>query len=146
MRRRITTLLVGTALLTTSLGIGQQPAIADTTKKARSAAVWYNITMRTGDVRYGGTDDDVFIVLYGSRGRSQVVEVDNAEDNFERNKTDLFRVLLNDIGVVNRIGVYRNGDQTNYSRWNLAYVIVNGRTASYYTWIPADTWIYRSTT
>jgi lipoxygenase homology domain-containing protein 1 len=145
MRRRFAALLVGTALLTTTLAVGQQAAMAEMSRKGRSAAVWYNIRFKTGNLGGAGTDADVYMIIKGSKGQTHSMQMDNRNDNFERNDTDTFSRYLDDLGTVNEICVRRNTAGL-WDAWNLAYVTVNGRTSSFYRWIPAYTWVCKKAT
>jgi hypothetical protein len=50
----------------------------------------YVVTVHTGNRSNAGTDGNVFLRLYGTRGVSPEVQLDDSEDNFERNKYDRF--------------------------------------------------------
>ena len=52
--------------------------------------VLYTLTVVTADVRGAGTNANVFCELYGADGSSGERRLENAQDNFERNKTDVF--------------------------------------------------------
>ncbi len=44
------------------------------------------ISVQTGDVRGAGTDSDISVQLFGSKGESQEMKLESSADNFERNK------------------------------------------------------------
>ena len=48
----------------------------------------------TSDERGAGTDANVFITLYGNKGKTDEVQIGNATDNFERSQLDKFKVML----------------------------------------------------
>lgn len=50
--------------------------------------------VKTGDVRYAGTDANVFIQMVGESGITKKLTLDNPKNNFERNMTDNFQVSL----------------------------------------------------
>lgn len=50
----------------------------------------YTVDVKTGDRRGAGTDANVRMTLYGDKGESPSVVLNNARDNFERNKLDQF--------------------------------------------------------
>lgn len=56
------------------------------------ADVPYQLSVHTGDVSGAGTDANVFVVLYGERGKSDTCWLRNKTDNFERNEVDVFKV------------------------------------------------------
>ena len=47
---------------------------------------YYKISVFTGDVRGAGTDADVYVILYGTEGRSAELKLGNWKNNFGRNK------------------------------------------------------------
>ena len=52
----------------------------------------YEIEVHTSDVRGSGTNANVFIVLYGEKGKSDEFWLRNKTDNFERGQIDKFKV------------------------------------------------------
>jgi hypothetical protein len=52
----------------------------------------YEVTVVTSDRRGAGTDSRVSLVLFGSRGHSAELLLDNARDNFSRGRTDVFQI------------------------------------------------------
>lgn len=65
----------------------------------------FTITIRTGDRNFAGTDANVFVTLFGTRGDSREFELDTpGRDDFERNQTDIFNVQTSaNIGDIVRI-------------------------------------------
>ena len=55
----------------------------------------YHIIVKTGDVRFAGTDANVFIQMSGPKGITKKLKLDDAKNNFERNMVDTFDVSLN---------------------------------------------------
>lgn len=55
--------------------------------------------MKTGDIRYAGTDANVFIQLAGTKGITPKLKLDDAKNNFERNMVDVFDVSTYSIFV-----------------------------------------------
>lgn len=51
-----------------------------------------------------GTDCAVSIVLIGDRATSSEMRLENAEDNFSKGKTDVFRVHNVDVGELQKVG------------------------------------------
>ena len=60
----------------------------------------YLVTVLTGDVKYAGTDANVFIQICGKDGRAtRKIKIDDAKNNFERGATDQFKVILKSFTV-----------------------------------------------
>ena len=62
----------------------------------------YNVWVWTSDERGAGTDANVFITLYGKKGKTDEMQIGNATDNFEQGQLDKFKVqvviLLSNLG------------------------------------------------
>ncbi|XP_053387864.1 uncharacterized protein LOC123563449 isoform X2 [Mercenaria mercenaria] len=63
----------------------------------------YQITVKTGDKRFAGTDANVFIQLAGVKGITKKLKLDDAKNNFERNMTDNFEVRAVNVGTIDHI-------------------------------------------
>jgi hypothetical protein len=67
----------------------------------------YLITVVTGDKLGAGTDANVYLTLYGEKGNSTELFLDNPNRNdFERNQTDTFTIppsQVGDLGAIRRI-------------------------------------------
>ena len=62
------------------------------------------MNVKTGDIRGAGTDSNVFLKIFGTKGDTgslQLRQSENAWDKFERGRTDMFKVEAADIGKVN---------------------------------------------
>lgn len=53
----------------------------------------YEVTVVTGDVMFAGTNARVFIQIYGEKGKTETITLENRSNNFERNTTEIFKVL-----------------------------------------------------
>ena len=51
--------------------------------------------VKTGDVRFAGTDANVFIQMSGANGMTPKIKLDDAKNNFERDMVDNFDVSIN---------------------------------------------------
>ena len=75
----------------------------------------------TSDMRGAGTDANVFFVLYGDKGKSEEIKLDNKTDNFERGSVDKFKADIKDVGVPYKIRIGHDNSKS-YSDWHLAKV------------------------
>jgi hypothetical protein len=71
--------------------------------------VKYKVTVLTGDRWGAGTDSDVFITVYGDEGISPETKLDNAQNNFERAKTDVFGIEAASLGEIKKIRIRTDG-------------------------------------
>ena len=53
--------------------------------------VW-SVCIWTSDVRGSGTDASVSLQIYGDKGKSDVITLQNEDDNFEQGEVDKFKV------------------------------------------------------
>jgi hypothetical protein len=127
------------AALTAGLTLGLTGAAqAEPIDPVPLGGVNYGITAHTGNINNAGTDGDVDIKLYGTKGTTPWVPLDNAEDNWERNKTDQFTRRLADIGTIRTTCVRFTRGNGDYGDWYLDWFDVNDRFAQFYMWLDRD--------
>ncbi|KAK7506931.1 hypothetical protein BaRGS_00001782 [Batillaria attramentaria] len=56
--------------------------------------VQYKVIVKTGDIRYAGTDANVYVVFVGSAGKTTKLFMDDSRDNFERDMEETFEVKV----------------------------------------------------
>ena len=56
--------------------------------------VQYEVIVKTGDVRYAGTDANVYVIFVGADGKSGKMFMDDSSNNFERGMTESFKVCI----------------------------------------------------
>ena len=102
----------------------------------------YEITVITSDLRGAGTDANVFVVLYGARGNTAELRLDNKRENFERGRRDEFRLRAADVGAVEKVRIGHDNCGAS-SGWHLDKVVVQNRTASDAAPVvfPCDLWL-----
>ena len=69
----------------------------------------YNVSVKTGDKNNAGTDANVHIKIFGSKGDTGTIKLrssDNTFNKFERGRVDLFNIENEDIGKVIMIKFY----------------------------------------
>eukprot|EP01118_Nematostelium_gracile_P009375 TRINITY_DN3151_c0_g1_i3.p1 TRINITY_DN3151_c0_g1~~TRINITY_DN3151_c0_g1_i3.p1 ORF type:complete len:513 (-),score=190.16 TRINITY_DN3151_c0_g1_i3:51-1589(-) len=84
----------------------------------------YQISVFTGDRRGAGTDANVFIELYGDKGRTGSRPLNNSQNNFERAQVDNFTIEGADIGKLTKIRIGHDGKGFG-AGWFLAKVVVH---------------------
>ncbi len=50
------------------------------------------MTVETGDVKYAGTDANIYLNICGKNSRTGEIKLDDNKNNFERGQTDEFKV------------------------------------------------------
>lgn len=64
----------------------------------------YDVQVATSDIKNAGTDANVFITLYGSKGTSDKLPLTGRQGNlFERGSVNTFPVSVDNIGFINKI-------------------------------------------
>ena len=69
------------------------------------SATTYHVHVKTGDVRSAGTDANVFLKIFGSKGDTDSLKLRSSESSsnkFERGRTDVFKLETMDIGKVSQ--------------------------------------------
>ncbi|XP_035999806.1 lipoxygenase homology domain-containing protein 1 isoform X2 [Fundulus heteroclitus] len=83
----------------------------------------YEVTVVTGDVMFAGTNARVFIQIYGEKGKTEIIALENRSNNFERNKTEIFKFEAKDVGKIFKIRIGHDGSGVG-SGWFLEAVDV----------------------
>src|SRR5438876_260112 len=83
----------------------------------------YKIQVKTGDMKFAGTDADVCIELQGTKARTPALNLDNEKNNFEQSNWDDFHVDSVDIGDLIGIKVYHN-NSGSHPGWFLEHINV----------------------
>uniref|UniRef100_A0A673ZXF5 Lipoxygenase homology PLAT domains 1 n=1 Tax=Salmo trutta TaxID=8032 RepID=A0A673ZXF5_SALTR len=65
----------------------------------------YEITVVTGDVSFAGTNANVFIQLYGDKGKTEVVNLASRSNNYERATTEIFKIEASDVGKIFKVRI-----------------------------------------
>jgi len=105
------------------IGLSRQAHAADpdsgvTATQVRLAAEWhvashaaheYRVEVTTADSMGAGTDASVYVRLTGELGHSPRLRLDNAADNFERGKVDVFVVRTPRLGKLTQAELHCDG-------------------------------------
>ena len=72
--------------------------------------VSYTITTHTGDVRFAGTDANVYVKVFGEAGESETHKLnDKGKNNFERDELEEFTIDSADLGHLYRVRIGHDG-------------------------------------
>ena len=75
---------------------------------ASEPLVRYKVAVTTGERRGAGTDANVFIQVYGKKGQTKEIKLDNPQNNFEAGKTDMFGFESADLGDLTKMRVWHD--------------------------------------
>lgn len=136
-----TAALAGTAAVPASAAgstAGAASTVQGSDRLAQPNAVRsYEITVRTGNFPYAGTDGDVWVWVQGSAASSGWKYLDTWEDNFEQGKTDYFNIRMVDVGTVQRAWIYFRPLGGN-AAWYLETVSIEGTTFELNQWLTTE--------
>jgi len=114
-------IVVGSMVFTTALtgGTAASAAAPTTTHTAHALAAQplaYRIQVHTANFSNAGTDATIKMKVYGTlRDSPEYINLDNADNNFEPGRTDIFGDFIwFDIGKPEMIGVHKYGDGSDW--------------------------------
>uniref|UniRef100_A0A8C8JME5 PLAT domain-containing protein n=1 Tax=Oncorhynchus tshawytscha TaxID=74940 RepID=A0A8C8JME5_ONCTS len=105
----------------------------------------YEITVVTGDVNFAGTNANVFIQIYGGKGKTEVVNLASRSNNYERATTEIFKedvftITAIELGPLRKLRI-RQDNAASYSSWYLDRVeIVDTKDDTTY-YFPCNRWL-----
>lgn len=106
----------------------------------------YEIRIKTGGIKKGGTDANVYILFWGEKRGGEKVqsdefELDNDADNFERNNTDIFPISTEYLGSLTKLRI-RHDNTGKDKGWFLDYIEVQEKQGDMRTWkFPCYCWL-----
>lgn len=106
---------------------------------AEGGGAQYRVIVKTGDQRGAGTDSNVFLTIYGSKGDSGERPLDTSANNFERAMTDTFLIKAPDLGEIDRIKIRSDGSGLGAS-WFLQQVDVLSSVTNTSYHFPFNNW------
>ncbi|XP_059178108.1 lipoxygenase homology domain-containing protein 1-like [Physella acuta] len=89
----------GNGLLWRKIFAHKKPLVKVSTEKP----IRYEVTVKTGDVKYAGTDANVYIKIQGQKGKTKKLFMDDARNNFERGTTETFQLTAPNTGPIKSI-------------------------------------------
>lgn len=93
----------------------------------------YEIRVKTGAIEDAGTDAKAYVILWGKNGKSDEFQLDNAENNFERNKTDVFAFRTKYLGELQKLRI-RHDNSKNKPGWFLDYIEISEKDGGNRCW------------
>ncbi|XP_031425771.2 lipoxygenase homology domain-containing protein 1 [Clupea harengus] len=78
----------------------------------------WSLWIWTSDLPGAGTDATVFFQMYGEKGKSDALKLDNKTDNFEQGQLDKFIVELQDLGKLTKVRLWHE-KRNPFAGWHL---------------------------
>ncbi|XP_040192273.1 lipoxygenase homology domain-containing protein 1 [Rana temporaria] len=79
----------------------------------------WSLWIWTSDVKNAGTDANILLQIFGQKGKSDELRLDNNSDNFETGQTDKFMIELPDLGALYKIRIWHE-KRNAFSGWHLS--------------------------
>ncbi|KAL5006870.1 hypothetical protein ScPMuIL_015676 [Solemya velum] len=92
----------------------------------REKNIPYEVTVWTGEKSGAGTDANVFMQIYGEKGKTEEKTLGNKTDNFEQGQIDKFKVEAIDVGRIRKLRVGHDG-KGMMSGWFLEKILIQRR-------------------
>uniref|UniRef100_A0A4W6C1W7 Lipoxygenase homology PLAT domains 1 n=1 Tax=Lates calcarifer TaxID=8187 RepID=A0A4W6C1W7_LATCA len=78
----------------------------------------WSLWIWTSDVKGAGTDAQVFLQIYGERGKSDEIKLENNSDSFEQGQLDKFMIEMPDIGRLLKVRIWHE-KRHPFAGWHL---------------------------
>ncbi|XP_057675207.1 lipoxygenase homology domain-containing protein 1-like isoform X3 [Corythoichthys intestinalis] len=81
----------------------------------------WSLWIWTSDLKGAGTDAQVFLQIYGERGKSDEIKLENNSDSFEQGRLDKFMIEMPDIGRLLKLRIWHE-KRHPFAGWHLGKV------------------------
>uniref|UniRef100_A0A3B3YF21 PLAT domain-containing protein n=1 Tax=Poecilia mexicana TaxID=48701 RepID=A0A3B3YF21_9TELE len=81
----------------------------------------WSLWIWTSDIKGAGTDAQVFLQIYGEKGKSDEIKLENNSDSFEQGQTDKFMIEMPDMGRLLKLRIWHE-KRNPFAGWHLAKV------------------------
>ncbi|XP_062867638.1 lipoxygenase homology domain-containing protein 1-like [Trichomycterus rosablanca] len=83
----------------------------------------WSLWIWTSDIKGAGTDAQIFIQVYGEKGKSDEMKLESKSDSFEQAQCDKFMVEMPDIGTIRKLRIWHE-KRHPFSGWHLGRATV----------------------
>ena len=110
-------------------------------EKARNEQMYYQIDVCTGEMKFSGTDANVYITLNGVFGSTDEHKLDSSGNDFEKGKTDIFTITqARDVGELLSLRI-RHDNFGLSPGWYLKYIRVTRVNDEKVWYFPCEQWL-----
>ncbi|CAJ1070168.1 lipoxygenase homology domain-containing protein 1-like [Xyrichtys novacula] len=78
----------------------------------------WSLWIWTSDIKGAGTDAQVFLQIYGERGKSDEIKLENNSDSFEQGQLDKFMIEMPDMGKLQKLRIWHE-KRHPFAGWHL---------------------------
>ncbi|KAM3867839.1 lipoxygenase homology domain-containing protein 1 [Diretmus argenteus] len=100
----------------------------------------WSLWIWTSDLPGAGTDADVSFQIYGEKGKSDEIRLDNKTDNFENGQIDRFMVELPDLGKITKFRIWHE-KRNPFAGWHLSKASVMKTLTKEKYKFPCERWL-----
>ncbi|XP_073445861.1 lipoxygenase homology domain-containing protein 1 isoform X1 [Dendrobates tinctorius] len=122
---------------------GEEQSLATLGLEQKAKSTTYTVRVKTGDKKNGGTDANVFIILFGEKDDTGFMNLKASKTNknkFERGQIDVFTVEAVDIGSLKKIKIGHDNKGTS-AGWFLDWVEVDAPSLGQRLKFPCGRWL-----
>ncbi|XP_058639789.1 lipoxygenase homology domain-containing protein 1 isoform X2 [Onychostoma macrolepis] len=100
----------------------------------------WSLWIWTSDIPGAGTDASILLQIYGEKGKSDEMRLDNKTDNFEQGQLDKFMIELPDLGKLTKLRIWHE-KRNPFAGWHLSRMsIMKTLTKETYKF-PSERWL-----
>ncbi|KAM8885089.1 lipoxygenase homology domain-containing protein 1, partial [Spinachia spinachia] len=100
----------------------------------------WSLWIWTSDISGAGSDADISLQVYGEKGKSDELRLDNKTDNFEQGQVDRFMIELPDLGKLTKLRLWHE-KRNPFAGWHLSKAtLMKTLTKEKYTF-PCGRWL-----
>ncbi|GFN87702.1 hypothetical protein PoB_001420800 [Plakobranchus ocellatus] len=109
-------------------------------RKKKEKQISWQCWVMTSDIKSAGTDANVHIVIYGDKGKTDDIPLDNKGDNFEKGQLDTFRFNSVDVGKPYKMRVWHD-NSGSFAGWHLDKIELESMEGKERFTFPCDRWL-----
>ncbi|XP_054613031.1 lipoxygenase homology domain-containing protein 1-like isoform X2 [Dunckerocampus dactyliophorus] len=121
---------------------GDSEATLGLEQKAMSTT--YTVRIKTGEKKYAGTDANVFMILYGTKDDTGIINLKSSKthkNKYERGMTDEFTVEAVDIGPLKKLRIGHDNRGGGSAGWFLDWVEIDAPSLGQKLRFPCGRWL-----
>nr|XP_019938128.1 PREDICTED: lipoxygenase homology domain-containing protein 1 isoform X2 [Paralichthys olivaceus] len=110
----------------------------------KAMSTTYTILIKTGDKKYAGTDANVFMILYGTKDDTGIINLKASKthkNKYERGMTDEFTVEAVDIGQLKKLRIGHDNCGGGSAGWFLDWVEIDAPSLGQKLRFPCGRWL-----
>uniref|UniRef100_A0A669B819 Lipoxygenase homology PLAT domains 1 n=1 Tax=Oreochromis niloticus TaxID=8128 RepID=A0A669B819_ORENI len=112
----------------------------------KAMSTTYTVRIKTGDKKYGGTDANVFMILYGTKDDTGIINLKASKthkNKFERGMIDVFTVEAVDLGPLKKLRIGHDNNGGGSAGWFLDWVEIDAPSLGQKLHFPCGRWLDR---